>query len=119
MVRHFSGKTWWLDPEHYTDAPILDAIVTATRVAFDVSSNDYDYAVTLEPAPAGPAWWSGAWRTKTGDRGFASARQYDAVDGGIALFGTWKEDGSEFSWIVELRPKPAHPPPAKRTRGAK
>lgn len=105
MIKHFSGKTWWLDPENYSDAPILDVIVSDTRIAFDVTADDYEYTVTLEPAPAGPSWWSGAWRTKDGSRGHASARRYDCRDGGLSLFGLWKEDGLEFTWIVELRPK--------------
>jgi hypothetical protein len=86
------------------ESPILTAIVTGDRIAFDAVSGDYNYTITLRPAAAGPSWWTGEWRCKTDNsRGHASARLYRSADGGIVLVGNWKED-YDYTWITELRP---------------
>lgn len=95
-----NGTTWWIDS---ASAPVLDAIITDERIAFDVTCDDYAYTVVLVPAPAGPPWWKATWTCKTdGSRGSAAARMYKSSDQGIVLAGHWKEDG-EHTWITELR----------------
>ena len=72
------------------------------KIAFEVTAEGYDYTVTLKPAAAGPPWWIGGWKCKSDNsQGHAQAKLYTAIDGGIVLVGTWKEDDEQY-WFTEL-----------------
>lgn len=98
-----NGNIVWVLNNTASSAHVLGALVEASHIAFDVTQEGRIYTVTLDPAPAGPAWWRGLWKCRTDNKsGSVQARRYEAADGSVALIGHWTDEG-EWTWFAQLK----------------
>ncbi|MDI3288058.1 hypothetical protein [Polyangium sp. 15x6] len=98
-----NGRILWVG--HDDPSPVRGAIVSEDKIAFDASSGEYDYTVTLTPVQNSPSMWKGRWKCALPrEDGHVDARLYKCVDGGVVLVGNWREDNTDHWWFMELRP---------------
>ena len=98
-----NGRILWVG--YGEPSTVIGAIVLEDRISFDASDGEFNYTVTLTPAPKSSSMWKGRWRCPNPwEEGHVDARLYMSADGGIVLVGNWREDNADQWWFLELRP---------------